>query len=376
MVEADLVYRLRNTEMGEVVHERRFRARSEVDLDYDDRGIGFFEGLFRFPLLLWSEDDEDRWRAIREKVLPHATYLVKKNLVVDLLTELDPVARERAFGALVHPTGHQSPEVALVVGVSDYRADAYRGRCLFGEKDAIAFRDHLADGAADRFDPGALELLVGKQATLAGIERALLKTFRGTPGRERITLYFSGLGMAESRDGGHRFYLLPRDADPDDLDGTAIPLDEIAAYVRGSVAREVVVIVDAAFGSRGDSKGAPRESAPSPEERAALQRLAEEMGSDGEAGPRLVVLAARAGDAALELTQAGTEHGNLTFALLRALDGGKADRTGEGNDDGLVTVGELKGYLPGAIEREARFENQKQVPLVYGNDETILRQLD
>ena len=103
--------------------------------------------------------------------------------------------------------------------------------------------------------------------------------------------------------------LLPTDMDAQTLETTGIPLEDLAAFLRGAF--RAIVIIDAVLSSKGIASIPAFDNA-------------------------LVIAASFAS----ESTQFGGGHGELTWNVLRALNG-EADA----NSDGRVTTNELADFI-------------------------------
>lgn len=355
--DAEASYELRNTEDGNLVYRGSVSASAEVDLDYIDRDVKWW-GLFR------TEDGDLNWKAIVNRMRPHALHALEKAFVLSLLQDLGPLARDETFRPRVFPGQSTAPEVAIVIGVSEYLAPPLQDRCQFADKDAVAFRDYLMRRKESQLEADGTAMLVGEDASREKIETAFFKLVTGkAQHRDRISVYFSGLGAAgHGADGGHEFYLLPRDADPSDLAGTAISLQRIGEWLREAKADQIVIVVDAGFGSTGFSKGAKRGSRPDEEEVAAFRKTVREM---LPGAGRALLFAGVPGDEVAE--ERRDQQGLFTYYLLRYL-GVKGDADG----DGAVTLGELAAKLPQKVSREAEMLGRFQVPLVFGDESLVI----
>ena len=132
-----------------------------------------------------------------------------------------------------------------------------------------------------------------------------------------MSVFFAGHGAPEvdprglERDGIAK-YLIPIDADLDDLYATALPMDELSTIFTRIEAERIVVLLDAATaGRRGRTFTAKRTRATNLDD-LFLERLTRAKG-------RAIVSAARPNEVSLELAELG--HGLFTHYVLEGLKG-------------------------------------------------------
>ena len=359
-VEAD--YDLRNTQDGSLVYEGSITSTTTVDLDYIDRDVAWL-GLFRL------EEGELNWEAIIDRVRPQVLYQLERTFLLSLLREFDPVARGTGFPQQVFPGQSSAREIAVVIGISDYDHPALQNLCQYGVADAISYLDFLGEREEVALKEDGVELLVGAGATKEKISDAFFKFgLSGTQDRrqhrEKIFVYFSGVGARVRRPdgGGYEYYLLPHDADPEDLAGTAISLAQLAEWLGPARADEVLLVVDAGFGSTGSGKGIGTAGRAEEEERSAFLAAVRKIApGDG----RGVIFAGMPGDEVSELR--GDGHAYLTFYLLRWLEA-----RGDLDSDGAVTLGEIMQTVPGRVKRETGLIHREQTPVIFGDEKLVL----
>src|SRR5438093_1487552 len=165
--------------------------------------------------------------------------------------------------------------------------------------------------------------------------RQVLGTFlaRAPKKEDTVVIFFAGHGAPEvdprgaERDGLAK-YLVPVDADPDDLYATALPMEEIRTIFERIEAERVVVFLDTCYsGAAGGRTFAPKGVRAGAGDERFLDRL-------GRAKGRAIITASRPSEVSLELAELG--HGIFTYYLTRGL-AGDADL----NRDGIVSLQEL-----------------------------------
>ena len=254
---------------------------------------------------------------------------------------------------------------AVVVGVGRYESPEIP-RLRYTVPDAEAIYQVLTGPA--RFKPEYVHLLTDKterKPTYRNLKWAL-GTFlaRSAKKDDTVLIFFAGHGAPEvdqrgvERDGLAK-YLVPSDAEPDDLYSTAFPMDELQTIFGRIEAERVVVFLDACY-----SGGAGGRTFTSKKTRAVnlddlfLERLTRAKG-------RAIVTASRPAEVSLELAEFG--HGLFTYYLLRGLQGA-ADL----NRDGIVSLQELYEYVEQQVSQKARSVGGNQHPVMKGELEGVL----
>src|SRR5262249_20345615 len=154
---------------------------------------------------------------------------------------------------------------------------------------------------------------------------------------DTVVIFFAGHGAPEvdprglERDGLAK-YLIPLDADLDDLYGSALPMDELQTIFNRIEAERVVVLLDACYsGGAGGRTFLAKPTRPTTLDDLSLEPLP-------PAKRRATPPAARPSTLPLEPPDLG--HGLFTSYLLDGLRG-----AADANRDGLVTLQELYEYV-------------------------------
>lgn len=231
-----------------------------------------------------------------------------------------PVARAAA-------TGYAS-SWAIVVGVDGYPKWPH---LQYAVRDAEGVGQTLVQKFG--FASDHVITLKNEQATRRGILAAFhdLAGHGGTDGlqpNDRVFVFFAGHGATRKLSSGRDLgYIVPYDADPENLASDAIPMTEIQNIAESLPAKHVLFVMDACYSGLGLTRGGAnaaflRDNA----KRLGRQMLTaggtDQMVSDG--GPN--------------------GHSVFTWTLLQGL-GGKADLNG----DGLITATELAAYVAPAV---------------------------
>ena len=181
---------------------------------------------------------------------------------------------------------------------------------------------------------------------------------------DTVVIYFAGHGAPEvdqrgvERDGLSK-YLVPADAEPDDLYSTALPMDELQTIFGRIEAERVVVFLDSCYsGAAGGRTFASKKTRAVNVDDLFLERLARSKG-------RAIVTASRPTEVSIELPELG--HGIFTYYLVEGLKG-----AGDLNRDGIVTLQELYEYVEQQVTQKSRAVGGNQHPVMKGELEGVL----
>jgi len=262
--------------------------------------------------------------------------------------------------------GPAAPERwAVVVGVGRYDSPEI-SRLRHAVDDAEAVARTLRDVGG--FKPENVLLLTDRterKPTLRNLKWALGTFLARSAGKgDTVIIFFAGHGAPEvdvtgkERDGLAK-YLVPVDAEPDDLYATGFPMEEFETIFNRIEAERVVVFLDACYsGAAGGRTFSSRRTRALAVDDAFLERLARAKG-------RAIITASRAAEVAVELAEIG--HGLFTYYLVDGLRGAAdLDR------DGIVTLQELYQYLEQQVSRHSRQVGANQHPVMKGELEGVL----
>jgi len=221
---------------------------------------------------------------------------------------------------------------AVVIGISKY--DKVQP-LKYADKDALAFHEYLINEVGVPKDQ--MTLLINEQGTLVALKRSLgthLK--RKASPKDTVIIYYAGHGAPEtdttSPDGdGLEKYLIPYDADPQDLYTTGLPMREVETIFHRLNAERVIFITDSCYSGAAGGRTFATAARRAVVSDNFITRLSKGKG-------RVVLTASQAGEISEERDDLG--HGVFTYYLLQGLKG-KADF----NADGLVTVDEAYSYV-------------------------------
>src|SRR5436190_982991 len=179
-----------------------------------------------------------------------------------------------------------------------------------------------------------------------------------------ILIFFAGHGAPEidprgAESDGLAKYLVPSDADPNDLYSTALPMDEFQTIFDRIEAERVVVFVDACYsGAAGGRTFASKRTRAARVDEVFLDRLTRSKG-------RAILTASRGSEVSLEVPELG--HGLFTHYLVQGLRGAAdLDR------DGIVSLQELYQYLEQQVSQKSRSIGGNQHPVMKGELEGLM----
>jgi len=242
---------------------------------------------------------------------------------------------------------------AVVIGINQYPNVR---KLKYAVNDAQAFKNYLKDyfGVPN----SNIFFLTDQNATKVNIQRLLGTKLKRKASREdTVIIFYAGHGAVETDpanpDGdGFEKYLLPYDADLNDLYTTSISMDEIRKIFQRIIADRLIFIADTCYS--GASGGRTMLATKT---RANLSDKFFERISKGKG--RVIISSSSANEISKE--DDSLQHGIFTYFLLEGLKG-KADNDG----DGIITVSELFSYLSRKVPKAS---DQDQHPVRKGETE-------
>ncbi|MBN1352831.1 DUF1566 domain-containing protein [candidate division KSB1 bacterium] len=256
-------------------------------------------------------------------------------------------------------TNSRQDAYAVIIGINRY-LDPLIPDLGFARADAEGVYQTLIDPELGQLSPDNVILLLDEDATQRKIRSAIgTQIPRRAEERDKVLIYYAGHGApvvdpkTRSQDGMEK-YLIPHDAELDDLRASGISMDEIQKFFGWIESKQVLFFIDSCYS--GEAGGRTFQQ-PSYQKRAALtDEFLNELAGEG----RLVITACDVNEVSLELADLG--HGIFTHYLIEGLKG-KADS----NNDGLVTERELYEYVYENVSRQARLLGGSMHPIYKGS---------
>jgi uncharacterized caspase-like protein len=254
---------------------------------------------------------------------------------------------------------------AVIIGVGRYDSTAIPSLSYSVDDAEAVYRVLTGPGGFKKEHVLLLTDRSERKPTLRNVKWAL-GTFLARSARKEDTvlIYFAGHGAPEvdqrglERDGLAK-YLVPADAEPDDLYSSALPMDELQTIFSRIEAERVVVFLDACYsGAAGGRTFASKKMRAGNLDDLFLERLTRAKG-------RAIVTAARPSEVSLEASDLG--HGIFTYYLVRALEG-----AADANRDGIVSLQELYEWVEQQVTAKSRQVGGNQHPVMKGELEGVL----
>jgi HEAT repeat protein len=317
----------------------------------DDKGISDFQvTLNDQPVMLSStrgikvtaaEEPEKKKMVISEKLqLGYGQNIIKVTATdTDGITteEIITITRDKEHGDLW----------AAVIGINDY--PNARG-LKYAVNDALAFKNYLSQNVG--VPENNIFLLTDQNATKENIQHLLgTKLKRQTAKEDTVIIFYAGHGAVETDpsnpDGdGFEKYLLPYDANLNDLYTTSISMDEVRKIFNRISAERLIFIADTCYS--GASGGRTLVTSKT---RANLSDKFHERIAKGKG--RVIISSCSANEISKE--DDSLQHGVFSYHMLEGLKG-LADQDG----DGIITVSELFSYISRKVP-EASAQDQHPV---------------
>jgi serine/threonine protein kinase len=246
----------------------------------------------------------------------------------------------------------QRTAVALLVGIGNYLHADRIVSLRFATHDAKALARMLTDPEVSGFARERVKLLTDRRAKRDNVVSSLSKWLPAqAKGADLVVIYFAGHGMVQRVAHREEGYLLPYDADPDDVITRGVPMSDVARWIEGIEAAAVVVCLDCCHAGKvihRDVTGSHSSSRDMELRPAILQ------GMSGKG--RFLIASCDEGQKSLEVED--LKHGLFTYHLLRGIEG-----AGDRDGDGKVGVAELFTYVSAAVAKDAREKfNSEQRP--------------
>jgi len=266
-------------------------------------------------------------------------------------TETAAVAPPRAvLGRMLSPNDlrpYYQTSWAVVIGIDQYDSPRVP-RLSFAVADARAIARALPGLG---FPSDKITVLENSAAAKAGIERAIYGRMAQMGPDDRLFVFFAGHGEVRTIKSGQEGYLLPFDADPENLPLTGLPMTELAQIGRRLPVKHVLFALDNCFSGYAKRRDIVASSTTS--DFAALTR-------------EPVVQILTAGTEGQRVAEEGG-HGIFTKHLLKGLEGW-ADPDGSG-----LTVLKLATFVQERVIRDSGGRQTPQYGKLEGEGEFVFR---
>ena len=215
---------------------------------------------------------------------------------------------------------------ALIVGINKYE----KVRPLnYAIEDASAIKNMLINDFG--FPRSNVNILINSEATQNNIKKQLNALVKSAKDNDRVLFYFAGHGQTETSglEGKDMGFLLPVEADEENLYLTAIPMDELKRIATMSKAKHMMFLVDACYGGLAAQNTRSLQPKDTPN---FIDKISNNYS-------RQIITAGGKSEEVLEKDD--WEHSAFTKNLLSGLKGKRADL----NSDRIITGSEIGMYL-------------------------------
>ncbi len=252
---------------------------------------------------------------------------------------------------------------AFIIGINAY-TNSLLSKLATAVNDAQRLHDILQDEHHYKTD-----LLLDEHATLAELSHRLDSAHPDSWAKkvgenDRVLFYFAGHGIALDSEDGPAGYLVPQDADPEDV-GTFLEMTKLHDALLALPCRHLLIILDCCFA--GAMRWSTTRAVHIPPKEIHKERYNHFIKSPA----RQLITSAASDQEALDVLQrrpfdnrrdrSGQKHSPFAVALYEALEG-KADVFPDGEGDGLLTAHEMYQYVRDFVEFSADQQYHTQTP--------------
>jgi hypothetical protein len=248
---------------------------------------------------------------------------------------------------------------AVIIGIGKYK-DTSIQTLKYAEKDAEEIYKFLINPAHGNFPQNNVKMLINEEATLKNIKSAIGTWLpQNAKPDDMVILFYSGHGgvepdiSGEEPDGNNK-YIIPYDAQVDDLFATALLNSHISTMLDRVSSNRMIFFIDCCY-SGGVTNNISGIKTISKSPLTAGINVYGQLSGIG----RVVIAASQANEVSFETPE--YEHGIFTYYLLKGLRS-EADS----NHDSVVTLFELFPYLSVKIPNSVPAECVAQNPVFMG----------
>jgi len=322
----------------------------------DDKGLKSLEIIINNKIL--NKDDDRGIKAVDNKKFPRRIHFSEKvplgkGVNQILIRAIDTEGSYAQRVLTVHNVERRRNIWAVVIGINDYPNIR---KLKYAVNDAKEFYELLI--SHNRIPEENITLLINQEATLTNLRSSLGTHLKNKAGKEdMIIIYFAGHGATEpdvmSPDGdGLEKYLLPYNADLNDLYSSALPMREISHIFNRIRSERIIFIADSCYSGASGGRTVSFSEIRANISDSFLDRITGGKGT-------IILTASGANEVSVENEK--FRHGVFTHYLLEGLKG-RADT----DNDSLITVDEVYRYVSEQVPKET---GQKQHPVKKGSVE-------
>jgi serine/threonine protein kinase len=249
------------------------------------------------------------------------------------------------------PDGGTRAGVALLIGIGSYLHGERIPPLRFAPRDARSLARVFADPDVCGFPRDRVVLLTDRKARRDEVVHRLSGWLPAQArGADLVVIYFAGHGTVQRVGPREEGFLLPHDADPDDVITRGVAMADVTRWIEGLEAGAVVVCLDCCHAGKIILRGVAERAVPRDLE--IQPSLLQGIAGRG----RFLIASCDKGQKSLEVDE--LRHGLFTYHLLKGITG-----AGDRDGDGRVGVAELFNYVAAAVSQEARAKfGREQTP--------------
>lgn len=247
--------------------------------------------------------------------------------------------------------------VAIVIGISK-QEDKGTGGAAYAKKDALKMYDYLINQLG--YSKTNIFLVTDEDARVPRLRTLFSKNLKDKVMEKRgaidteIFVYYSGHGYPV----GEERYLLTYDYNPQDVTRSAYPVRELFEEMAKLTVKTTIVLDACYSGSTGNGEQLVKgTSAATMQTKNPADRI-----------KKGIVFTAAASEQYANWYDE-KQHGLFTYYFLQGI-GGSADK----NNDGKISVGELKEYVSGKVilQSQKKGDTYRQTPDIKGDDDAVV----
>ena len=214
---------------------------------------------------------------------------------------------------------------ALIIGINEYENTMSLN---YAANDAKAIQSILINQF--NFPKKNVSILLDEQATLNNIRKEFSRISKYAKTNDRVLIYFAGHGQTMNLPGGGvKGYLLPYEADENELYLTSLAMNELEEISLMSKAKHILFLIDACYGGIATVAYRGLNVSETPNY---INKITKNIG-------RQIITAGGKDERVIEKAKWG--HSAFTKNILNALKFGNGDL----NNDNFITANELAIYI-------------------------------
>ncbi len=247
---------------------------------------------------------------------------------------------------------------SVIIGINEYKNDGIASLSV-AKNDAQAIYELITNPNVGGFPKENVILLTDDQASKESILKIIGEWLPDQiKSDDLVMIFYAGHGGVETdltgeEPDGKRKYIIPYDANPDNLFSTAIANSEITTMLERIQSNKMIFLIDCCY-SGGVTTGKEIIRSVSPPS----AKIQTDVYNDFSGSGRAVISASLPDQVSFELSN--LNHGVFTYSLLKAMSG-EADL----NNDGLITlISEIYPFLASQVTTMAQKYGFQQNPML------------